>query len=255
MPISTEQLGELEEYYDDVPRVGAIVEEIGPFTLFLKDSEDGWSYYARPRLGGTGPFTVDDINRVRQRQREREAPEAFEWVHETTPELQAVAHEAGLEVERYPLMVLGTVPAQPSLGPEVVMLGTDDDRIGAVQAAVHASFSDTDEVGEIPDVDAVRRGIAGGTLRLAGAFDHGDVLGGGSHSPRSGVTELMGIGVLPRARRRGVGAAITAALVTDARRLGVTTVFLSAGSQRIADIYARVGFESVATACIAERAP
>jgi hypothetical protein len=34
----------------------------------------------------------------------------------------------------------------------------------------------------------------------------------------------------------------------------VATVFLSAGSQRIADIYARVGFEPVATACIAEPA-
>ncbi len=61
--------------------------------------------------------------------------------------------------------------------------------------------------------------------------------------------------MLPQARRRGVGAALTAALVDDARALGVGTVFLSAGSQRVADVYARVGFEWVATACTAEPVP
>jgi GNAT superfamily N-acetyltransferase len=134
------------------------------------------------------------------------------------------------------------------------MLEADDDRLAVVQAAVHAAFGETDDVGEPPHVDALRRGIANGTLRMAGSFEAGEAVGGGSHSPRRGVTELMGIGVVPRARRTGVGAAITAALVEDARRLRVTTVFLSAGSQRIADIYTRVGFRTVATACIAEPA-
>ena len=70
----------------------------------------------------------------------------------------------------------------------------------------------------------------------------------------AGVTprELTGIAVLPSARNRGVGAAITAALVADARSRGVDTVFLSAGTERVAAIYARVGFIPVATACIAE---
>jgi ribosomal protein S18 acetylase RimI-like enzyme len=78
------------------------------------------------------------------------------------------------------------------------------------------------------------------------------VLGGGSHGPRGTTTELTGIAVLPRARRRGVGAAVTAALVEDAHALGVRTVFLSAQDDAVARVYERVGFVRVGTACIAE---
>ena len=66
------------------------------------------------------------------------------------------------------------------------------------------------------------------------------------------MTELTGIAVLPAARARGVGAAITAALVADARHCDVETVFLSAGSPQVAAIYERGGFLPVGTACVAE---
>ena len=254
MPISSGLLAELEHYYDEVPRATAVVEEIGPFTLFLKGVADGWSFYARPHLGYAGSFSVEQIELVRERQREVDAPQAFEWVAENTPGLEAVVRDAGLSVERYPLMVLAAGTGPQSSDADIAMLEPDDGRLGRVQAAIQAAFEETDEVGDSPHVDAVRRGLTAGTLRLAAAFSAGDAVGGGSHSPRSGVTELMGIGVLPRARRSGVGAAITAELVEDARRLGVRTVFLSAGSPRIAEIYARVGFETVGTACIAEAA-
>jgi ribosomal protein S18 acetylase RimI-like enzyme len=76
-------------------------------------------------------------------------------------------------------------------------------------------------------------------------------VGGGTHSPRGSTTELTGIAVLPRARRRGVGAAITLALVEDARRRGMHTIFLSAQDDTVARVYERVGFVRVGTACIA----
>jgi predicted GNAT family acetyltransferase len=68
------------------------------------------------------------------------------------------------------------------------------------------------------------------------------------------VTEIVGVATLPAARRRGLGAAITAALVADAQQRGVDVIFLSAGSEAVARIYERVGFRRIATACIAERA-
>jgi len=74
------------------------------------------------------------------------------------------------------------------------------------------------------------------------------------HLPVDGVTEVVGVGTVPAARRRGFGAAVTAALVEDARRRGVETVFLSAGSDEIARLYASLGFERIGTACIAETA-
>jgi NAD(P)-dependent dehydrogenase (short-subunit alcohol dehydrogenase family) len=50
---------------------------------------------------------------------------------------------------------------------------------------------------------------------------------------------------------RGIGAAIAAALTADATRHGVDTVFMSAQSDTVARVYARIGFVRVGTACIA----
>ena len=57
----------------------------------------GWARTHRP---------PSDVTAVRRRQRDLGEPEAFEWVHETTPDLLAVARSAGLEVLLAPLMVL-----------------------------------------------------------------------------------------------------------------------------------------------------
>jgi GNAT superfamily N-acetyltransferase len=252
----------LERYYDEVPRAFATPEDIGELTLFLRRDPDGWPYYARPRLGGDGAFTLDDVRRVRARQEEAAAPVAFEWVEETSPGLGPVLEEAGLEVERLPLMVLAEpLAVQPPAGVSLAVLSEHDpdEVLRATTAAVDAGFGEREEEGRARPVEQVRRGLAGGHVRMVGAFrddaDSPTAVGGGSHSPRGDVTELMGIAVLPHARGQGIGTAITAALVADARDLGVETVFLSASSQRVADVYARVGFERVGTACIAEGSP
>lgn len=70
--------------------------------------------------------------------------------------------------------------------------------------------------------------------------------------PVGGVTEVVGVATLPSARRRGLAALVTAALVRDARTSGVRTVFLSAGSDDVARVYEKVGFVRVATACLSE---
>jgi predicted GNAT family acetyltransferase len=61
----------------------------------------------------------------------------------------------------------------------------------------------------------------------------------------------VGVATLPAMRRRGLGAAVTGALVADALEHGARIVFLSAGSGEIARVYGRLGFQRVATACIA----
>jgi GNAT superfamily N-acetyltransferase len=250
-----EVLHTLERYYDTVPRASARTEELGPFTLFLRSSPEGWPYYARPRLGDRLRATVEDVEAVRSRQRELEAPEAFEWVAEMAPDLLPVVSEAGLAVHQYPLMVLEQAsPAAPPPGIEVVMLTSDDDRLAEVNAVVEAGFEGTDVVGERRPADFTRSLLAAGLLRLVGAFDAVGPVGGGSHAPRGGVTELSGIAVLPRVRGGGLGAALTARLVADAHRGGASTIFLSAQDERVAAVYGRVGFARVGTACTAEAA-
>ena len=87
---------------------------------------------------------------------------------------------------------------------------------------------------------------------MAVAEDASGPVAAGSHQPVAGVTEIVGVATLPSARRRGLGALVTAALVQDARTTGVRLVFLSAGSDDVARVYEKVGFARGATACIGE---
>src|SRR4051794_5120950 len=110
------EFGRIEAYYDAAPRSAARTEEIGPFTLFV--GEGPWPYYARPRLGGEGPFTAADVEAVGTRQRELGLPESLEWVHEVTPGLISAVRAVGLEALAAPLMVMEEFAA-PRTDPRV----------------------------------------------------------------------------------------------------------------------------------------
>ncbi|MEV7278168.1 GNAT family N-acetyltransferase [Streptomyces sp. NPDC093111] len=247
-------LKRLETYYDAVPRSAARAEEFGPLTLFVRDGA-GWPYYARPALGHEGAVSVAAVEAVRARQRELGAPEAFEWVAETTPGLRAAVEASGLVVHEHPLMVLAEGAGTPGALPEGVtvrMVGVGDPALEAAVAAPYAAFGATPTPGA---AGQVRDRIAAGLTRLAAAFDaSGTALAAGQHQTVGTVSEVVGVGTRPEARRRGLGLAVTAALVADARAAGVTTVFLSATDATVARMYARLGFRTVATALIAEPA-
>jgi GNAT superfamily N-acetyltransferase len=262
-------LARLERYYDALPRRFATVEECGPFTLFLGEP-GGWVYYARPRLGGAGPFTPAHVAAALDRLRALGLPPTIEWVHETTPDLlAAVRTEGSLQVEELPLLALDgdlTVPVKaPAEGVRVRLLGPDDtDAVSAATAASAVGFATAGtaraEAGPV-ERDAARKPasrrvldlIAAGALRLAVAeTEREGVLATGRTLPIGDVTEVMGVATLPSARRRGLGAAVTAALLADARSLGLQTVFLTASSAQVARIYEQVGFARVGTGWAAQ---
>jgi ribosomal protein S18 acetylase RimI-like enzyme len=256
---------QIERYYDTVPRSFARPQEIGPFTLFV--AARGFPYYARPTLGGPATFTAADLAAVLERQDELGLPRSFEWVHETTPELSGVARAAGLMVHEHPLMVLGT-PAWPEWprGIEVRMVRRGDRALPALRAAVQTGFSSpgtavsaigvTEREAAIdrrdPLIAFTRSRIRRHLLAMVVAEDGTGPVGGGSHAPRHGVTELTGIATLPAYRRRGIGAMVTAHLVADALEGGVELCFLSADTDEVARIYEKVGFAQMGTACVAE---
>lgn len=250
-------LSRLETYYDTVPRSAARAEEFGALTLFVREGR-GWPYYARPALGHSGEVSLGDVERVRGRQRELGVPEAFEWVAETTPGLRGAVEESGLVVHEHPLMVLeGEGVAVP--GPEGVtvrIVEAGDPVLAAAAAVPYAAFGVTPD-GSVAEQLAAR--IDAGLTRLAAAVDaDGTALSAGQHQPvgtaLGTVSEVVGVGTLPAARRRGLGLAVTAALVADARARGVETVFLSATDASVARLYGRLGFRTVGTALIAEPA-
>jgi ribosomal protein S18 acetylase RimI-like enzyme len=97
-----------------------------------------------------------------------------------------------------------------------------------------------------------RERINSGRTVMSVALLDGQPVGIGSHQPVGPVTEITGVGVLPAFRRRGIAMAVTAHLVDGALQRGVETVFLSAADEATARVYARIGFSTIATACIAE---
>ncbi len=261
----TNELRLIDSYCDTVPRDAADVEEIGGFTLFV--GRPGRTYYARPAIGSSIQ-TRGDINAVLDRQRVLGVPQEFEWIHEMAPDLRATARAAGLSVRELPLMTRrGAATTSIPAGYRTRVHGPDDPGLPAVLAAIGVGFgtpgtnpgaagtaerdaatSDGSDHGVRATRDQIRRGMF---VLVAAAGDAGPVAGG-SHSPRGSVTEITGVATLPTHRRQGLGAAVTDALCADATAGGAELCFLTAGSQDIARVYARVGFVRVGTSCLAE---
>ena len=258
----------IDAFCDAVPRRRARAEEIGPLVLFVPTGP-GWPYYARPRRGGDGAVSPGDIRAVRARQRELLIPESFEWIDEAAPQMTAAAPDAGLAVRAHPLMVLGTlIPVtvtEPGISVRVVSPDEPDlERIWAVPAVAFghpgtatglAGAIERDKIASEHDegtMTMLRERLRSGQSVLAAAFDRDGPLGAGSCQALASVAEITGVGVLPSARRLGLGGAVTAALASDAQRRGVQTVFLAASDDDVARVYARLGFRRVGTAMIAE---
>jgi ribosomal protein S18 acetylase RimI-like enzyme len=275
--LDTDVFVRLERFYDAVPRDAAVAEDIGEFVLFVRQGE-GWPYYARPRLGSNTP-SASDVTAVRRRQRDLGEPEAFEWVHETNPDLLAVARSAGLEVLLAPLMVLERAALVPDLPlPDATVRILDP-----ASASFAADLSATRAVGQMgfgnPPSAGTAGGVAGPSERDAvppltevavesqrRRYASGRFTGAVVESPSEGilasgmiqqvrdVAEIVGVATLPSARRRGYASQLTATLARHALENGAELVFLSAGDDDVARLYSKVGFRRIGTACIAEPA-
>lgn len=269
-------LDRLERFYDAVPRDVARAENHGACVLFVREGP-GWPFYARPRRGADRPPSLADLTAVRARQRELGLPEALEWVHEINPELLAVARSAGLAVLEAPLMVLDPaavadpaaftdVPVRllaasaPTLGADVAarraVAAVGFGAAGTARGEAGPAERDAALIGlDVAALDEERARIADGSRlsALAGTAAEG-ALASGMAMRVDDVAEIAGVATLPSARRRGLAAAVTAALARALLADGTDLVFLSAGSEEIARVYLRVGFRRVGTACIAEPA-
>jgi ribosomal protein S18 acetylase RimI-like enzyme len=256
----------IDAFCDAVPQRRARAETIGPLVLFVPT---GPSWPARHGHGARPSITPADIRAVRARQRELLIPESFEWIDEAAPEMTAAAPDAGLAVRAHPLMVLGTLtqPALTDPGISVRIVSPEEPDLHRVWTVPAVAFEhpgtavglagaiERDKLAAQQDESTtamLRERLDSGQSVLAAAFDRDGPLGAGSCQALASVAEITGVGVLPNARRMGLGSAVTAALASDAQRRGVQTVFLAASDDDVARIYARIGFRRVGTAMIAE---
>ena len=262
-----EMLARLDAYYDTAPRATARAEEHGPLVLFV--AERGWPFYARPRLDRNTDPTMVEIRAVLARQSKLGVPQALEWVHESAPTFGEVTRAAGMTVHECPLLVLESLAEPRPTDGEVRLMDADDAELGAVNAAIGVAFGTPGTAVAEPGVaerddaassrsEALRRSFTvdalgeGRTVRVGAFVDGAGAVGGGSHNPRGEVSEIVGVGVLPAFRRRGLAAAVAHLLARQALDHGVTTVFCGAESIDVARVYESVGFRRVGTTCTAE---
>lgn len=259
-------LDRIDAYCDAVPRRDARAEEVGSLVLFVRERA-GFPYYARPRRHGPRPAAAD-VALARARQRQLGLPESFEWIAEVSAAMGDAALAGGLAPREHPLLVHRRDCDRPG-GLDVALVEPDDERLGEIVSVAAVAFaSPGTAVGREGRAEVARaasrrsaaadrelgRRIRAGEAVVAAGFVDGRPVATGMHLPLGDVTEIVGVGTLPAARRRGFGAAVTAALLDDARGRGLGTIFLSAGGDDVARLYGSLGFERVGTACIAEPA-
>jgi GNAT superfamily N-acetyltransferase len=184
-----------------------------------------------------------------------------------------VARAAGLTVLEAPLMVLTRPPCRP--GARRTRAVADPARDGfaadvARRAVATVGFgaggtargdagpTERDAAVTALDIAAVdeegARIVDGRRLSAVAEAPGEGALASGMAMRVGEVAEIAGVATLPVARRRGLGAAVTATLARELLAAGTELVFLSAGSEEIARVYLRVGFRRIGTACIAEPA-
>lgn len=265
---TTVSLHRIDAYLDAVPRSDTDVEEVGPFVLFKGRS--GRPYYARPRHGLDDEITVADLGRLARRCDTLHLALEIEWVGELAPSLEVAARAFGLAIERYALLVMASDALVHAPGEEAIeLVEADDPRLAAARAVADIAFStggtDVGKAGArardelaptVADavIERMRARIAAGLNITAVAVDsEAGVLATGAAQPVGDLAEIVGVATLPAYRRRGLGAAVTSALVTACRRRGVRTVLLSAQSDAVARIYEGLGFQRVGSSLAASR--
>jgi ribosomal protein S18 acetylase RimI-like enzyme len=269
--LAADLLNRLERFYDAVPRKAARVEQCGPFSLFVRRGE-GWPFYARPTLGLSGPVAAADVAAVRARQRELGVPETVEWVPETSPAVASACSAAGLAVRLCPLMVLSGRVLPPAAVPDGVtvdlvtvdLVAPEDSDLAAIEAVVEVGFGAAGDAAGTAERDTTaahysearldrhRQSLRGGDIVQVAARGLDGPLAVGSYQHAEGTAEIVGVATLPAARRRGLATQVTAGLAEHALGHGLGTVFLSAGNDAVARMYARVGFRRIGTAGLAE---
>jgi GNAT superfamily N-acetyltransferase len=241
-------LTDIQAYLRQAAAHGRDTSRIGPFlATFHPSSTNPYMSYAIPDDGAV-PHP-DDVAALVAAYVDRARTPRLEYLPELAPAVEPVLYAAGFVAEaRVPMMVCdpaGALPQPAAQGIELLVPRTDDEFAGLVATQRHAFGED-----EPVDTDAVagaRRLLAdGGLAVLARDTATGTAAGAGMATVViDGSTELVGLAVPERYRRRGIAAAVTAELSRLAAAAGVTTAFLTPGGDVAERVYARVGYRGI----------
>jgi ribosomal protein S18 acetylase RimI-like enzyme len=235
--------GRIQAYLRATAARGREVVRVADFTaLFHPDDSLKYLNYAIPEPGAASVEGLAEPFVTRGR-----LPRV-EYVESCAPALGSTLEEAGFSLEARLVLMTCTPERHVAIGGAALEDVPADAPRGVVRELITAqrrAFADAGEPTE-RDVDRYRE-ISGDGLGILARVD-GEPAGGGQLTkPADGLTELVGIGVLPPFRRRGIGAAITSALAAAAFGRGVEIAFLTPGDENTQRIYERAGFGATST--------
>ncbi len=211
-------------------------ERNGPFvSAFDGTSGNPYRNYAVPDDGArpsVGDVAALEAAFIRRRRKPR-----LEYIAAAAPEVESALLRRGFATEkRYPILTCVAAMVRDIPGFDVLEARADEDIVAAAEALSEAYGNDA------PYPDPLRRLIEQGGL-LAIVRDGGTVAGAGMATPQhEGVTEIAGIGVRDRFRRRGIAGAVTSFLTRMAFARGATLAWLTPGSDGAERVYERAGF-------------
>lgn len=216
-------------------------DQVGPFSVLFSPGDRGlYANYAIP--ADAAQPTASDIAALEEAFRTRKRTPRLEYVPAAAPAVEPALLAAGFEVElRPPLMTRRRTVASPQPDPAGFSLVFVEDPEPLSQAVTVAA-----EAFGGQSVDAqwlMSTVVRGGRVLLAHDRASGEPAGTGAFiRPLGGVTEVVGIGVRPAFRRRGLAQAMTAMLADAAFEGGCHLMFLSAAGEAQSEIYTRAGF-------------
>jgi predicted N-acetyltransferase YhbS len=215
----------------------------GPFTLYRNRASDHpYLNYAVPNAGA---MAWDGIDALRAAFADHGLRPRLEFVAECAPGLEEALAADGFELQgRYPVMTLPATELREVPAPDGVVIARVPPG-GDVRALLRTA---AEAFGDGEPTDAQVAQYAGrGLLARAG----GEPAGAAFRSDVAvGVSELGGIGVRERFRRRGIASALTAAAAADAMAAGAELCFLTPGDDGAERVYARAGFARAGTTVV-----
>ena len=250
----------LQDALREMAAEGRLVVSVAPFTGYLHPANDlRYLNYAIPDRGATAPWSagVDRGARTRLRGRgTRAAPGDRGGVLAGARRGAAHVRLHGRTRARGDDLRLrrpAAGPAPDGVSVEAVARDASDAEIRTVLETVRACFA---EHGAGPvtaaDIAGVRVRSGGGVAAWA---SDGSCVGGATWlGVRLGVSEIVGVGVLPSHRGRGIASALTAAASRDAFVAGAQMAFLTPGDEGAQRAYTRAGFREVSAASISPAA-
>lgn len=224
---------------------------VPPFTVYINPQNDMvWLNYAIPDEP-TGDQVQDALSELRAAFVAHNRTPRFEFIEEYAPALVAELRAAGfVEQGRYHLMVCTPetlLDAPHVAGLNIVTVGPDaptDDILATLITQQHG-FNPNDQT--LPQEADIRefREKQPGRITMLGRID-GEAAGAGvAMPPYDQISEIGGVATLVEFRRRGVAAAVTAALTSAAFSAGARIVILTAADAAASRVYERAGFHTI----------